>query len=124
DMFAKNIGQLSVLNVDKDVIQYGSDVAVRLHAMADSLRGVPIKVDELQNQMYFIHGGGWGRWWWGGGNLQTNIPQIELRQIEVIRRDEASRQRLWDEIDSARAATRSKMADRYKVDFNLPVRNP
>jgi len=123
DTYAKKIAQLSTLHVDKEVVKYGTDVAVRLHATADSLRGVPIQVDNLQGQMYYLQGGRWGGGWFGGGNFQTNIPDVELKQIDVIKKDDENRKKLWDQIDNERAAVRSKMADRYKVDFDAPIKN-
>jgi hypothetical protein len=124
DMYAKKIGQLSVLHVDKDVLRYGADVAGRLHATADSLRGVPIQVDKLEGQVYWMQSGGWGLRWWGGGNIDTNIPQVQLAQIDVIKKDDENRKKLWEQIDNERASIRSKMAERYKVDFDAPIKRP
>lgn len=113
---ARKIGQLSVLHVDKDVLAYGADVGMRLKSIADSLRGVPIKVDDLENQKFlWAFGSGWG---WGGTSVSTNVPEVQLRQIGIIRKDEENRTTLWNQIDNERGSIRSKMADRYKIDFD------
>ena len=72
---ARKIEQLSILYVDKEILAYGADVAVRLRAIANSLRGVPIRVNELaaQKYLYVYDPWGWGGWW-GWRALSSSAP--------------------------------------------------
>jgi hypothetical protein len=125
DTAASKIESLSVIGVDQDVVAYGQGTAERLRMVADSLSGVPAKVDELQGQAYAF-GTGNSRMMltrrgfrfnpWGGANsLQTNLGEIRNKQAKVIKDDQANREKLWASIDGKRSETRAGIASKYGV---------
>lgn len=125
DTAADKIETLSVLGVDKAVVEYGAGTANRLRMIADSLNGVPAKVEELQGQAYAFSGGNnrmvltrrgfrfnpWG----GNGGVQTNLGEIRNKQAAAVKQDKANREKLWAGIDSKRSETRADIANRYGV---------
>ena len=52
----------------------------------------------------------------------TNAPQIYSQQQEVVRRDTANREQLWDEIDRQRTVIRRDMAGKYQIDTEGPAK--
>jgi hypothetical protein len=125
DAAANRIEAVTVLNVDPVALEYGLGTAGRLRMIADSLRGVPAQVEALQGQMYAFayraNGMFWGRggmrFGFGPGILgPTNAVEIVQKQEAVVKKDEANRQRLWQEIDSQRAFVRKEMAARHKIE--------
>jgi hypothetical protein len=113
---AKAIETTSVLRVDKQAVAYATDAIIKLHAIADSLRGVPISVDQLQSRksLYVIG----MPFWWGGYSIRTNIPEIEAKQQDVIAKDAANRDKLWQDLDTARSVLRRELAEKYHVDMD------
>jgi hypothetical protein len=132
DSAANRIETVSVLNVDPQAVGYGAGTAARLRAVADSLRGVPVRVANLQGQMYawgyrpggayftprgrLRYGFGWGA---VGG---TNAGDIALKQSEVVQKDAENRAALWAEIESQRALVRREMAEKHKIETEEPAK--
>jgi hypothetical protein len=116
DTAANRIATLSVLNVDPIALKYGQGAAGRLQAMAASLRGVPLKTQQLESRTYAYRFGGWG--WFGGGGTYTNIPQVGMQIRDTIDADEADRAKLWAEIDADRVKARQQLAEKYGADFD------
>lgn len=131
--YAKKIEQLPIGDVDKDLLQYGANVAANLRALAGSLRGVPQNVNVLESQKYYRYytppptpvfmGGGGG---FGGFGFsipetqwQDNFAEIRSKQAEVVQQGAAERDKLWQSIDAESAAIRNKMVEKYKVDFDV-----
>jgi len=139
---ARQIDQLSLVNVDPDVARYGAEVSANLRLLAASLRGVPLQVQFLQGQKRWVmqynppvFGGGWGGGWVGRGwqpgvwgfqpgsfNFDDNFAAVRTKQRQVILAGAADRDKIWRELDDARNQIRSKMTQRFKVDFDAPVR--
>jgi hypothetical protein len=121
---ANRIESLSVLNVDPAAVAFGRGTAGRLHLMAASLAGLPLKGQELDNKLYAVvsphmHGMGWGWGGFGTGQMitQTNAPQIIQKKQQLIRDDTDSRNRLWKQIDDERAKVRAALREKYSGDF-------
>lgn len=123
DAAANRIDTVSVLNVDPVAVDYGVGTSGRLRAIADSLRGVPAQMAELEGQIYsssssrglmFTPAG--PRIMYGVGGGSTNAPQIQQRQAAVIKQDQSNREKLWDQIDRQRAEVRRVLAEKYKID--------
>src|SRR5207253_9548754 len=111
------------IGVDKAVVEFGIGTAQRLNSIADSLRGVPAKVDELAGQTYALgymprrglwSGGRYNPWAYGGANIQTNAGEIANKQTQVVKGDARNRDKLWGLIDGKRSETRGLIAERYK----------
>jgi hypothetical protein len=125
ETYAKRIFELPRRGVDAEMVEYGDRTAGLLWALANSLRGVPLKVENLQGQMYYYAPPtisiGWGaRWGWGWGgaaNADTNIPQIIEQQREAVAKGESVRAEIWKTIDQDRYKIRRSMSEKFKTDF-------
>lgn len=116
DSAANTLEGLSVTGVDPKMVEFGAGTASRLRAIADSLRGVPVQVAALEGEGYAVgylpRAAGWvpGRGirlnpWLGAGvqSLNTNLPEIRRKEAEAVKKDEAARAKLWQEIDQKQA---------------------
>lgn len=124
---ARRIETTSVLHVDPAVVEYAFDAALKLRAIADSLRGVPItlaRLEAMKSIYYSVIPSGpiffRGRiidFPFVPSGIQTNIPEINERQLDAIQRDAENRLKLWDTIDANRRSLSVKLAEKYKIDF-------
>lgn len=116
---AQKIEMLATIGVDKSVIEYGQGSSHRLGVIAESLRGVPAKLDDLQGQAYALgyvpRGGARRMWRYGGPQVSTNIGEIANKQAQVVKDDEKNRNTVWGQIDGKRSEMRSLIAEKYKV---------
>jgi hypothetical protein len=116
DAAARRLATLSVLGVDKAAVEYAYGAAGVLHAIGESLHGVPLQAAQLEQQAYYFDNTfpkvigfpGWGWtftpiWTWGFGTVDTNLPEIRQKQLEVIRKDRDNRAKLWEVLDSKRS---------------------
>ena len=53
ETYAKEIAQLPRQSVDEEMLRYGATVSSQVWALANSLRGVPLKVELLEGQKYY-----------------------------------------------------------------------
>ena len=123
---ANRIQTMTTIGVDREVVEYGLGTAHRLYEIANSLRGVPAEVKNLESRLYYIaprqslfrmsYGVPVALPW---GN---NIRQIRAQQERAIQQDRESREQLWSQIDSQRAKVRQSMATKYKTDISVPLR--
>jgi hypothetical protein len=123
---AAQIEHLSRQRVDPDAVNAALQLAARLKAIAESLRGVPINVDALENQAYVVSLGrqisiGVGGWWGfrpglaiGGIQYDSNIPQIQAAIDKVVKDDQKHRTDVWNQIDRIISDMRKTLGDRYK----------
>jgi hypothetical protein len=100
------------MNVDRDMIAYGQGAAGRLHAIADSLRGVVTTYETLSSQAYYYQYGRWGR-----GGIDSNIPELTMKMTMTANSDESNRKKLWAIMDSLRAKIAVEMTEKYKLNF-------
>jgi len=129
DTAANRIDTLSVLNVDPVVAEYGAGTAARVHAIADSLRGLPVQAAILESKAYvtaymprvsvLTRGGPRINPWAFSGpqSVQTNLPQIREQQAELIKKDAESRNQLWAQIDRQRSDVRRAVAEKSGFDL-------
>ncbi|CAN5300117.1 hypothetical protein BH11PLA2_BH11PLA2_30210 [soil metagenome] len=127
DTAATKIETMSVLNVDKAVVEYAHGTATILRGIADSLNGVPAKVNELQSQAYAFSGGRnnlrlgrggvrFNPWGYGNnGGVQTNLGDIRNKQTAAIKEDKVSRDKLWATVEGKRSETRAAIAAKFNV---------
>lgn len=112
---ARKIELISTIGVDKAALEYGQGTATRLTMIADSLRGVPTKLEDLRGQAYAIGYRRIGWRWWGGADLVTNVGDIANKQAKVIKDDEKNRNQLWADIDSKRSEIKGLIAEKYRL---------
>jgi len=125
---AAQIEHLSRQRVDPAAVTAALQLSGRLKAIADSLRGVPIEANALENQQYIysyrqtgIGIGGWWRWrpeaFIGPQQIDTNIPQIQAAIAKVVQDDKARRTEVWSQINRIIAETKKALAEKYMITF-------
>jgi hypothetical protein len=138
DSYAKLIDQLSILNVDPEMVKYGHEVSRKLRLLAASLRGTPLHVALLEGQKRWElryqppeYHWGWGYGPWrarpglggfrpGGYRYDDNFAEVRQKQLQEIAKDAQSRDKVWRELEDDRNAVRSKMTQKYMIDFDAP----
>lgn len=129
---ANQIESLSVIGVDKVVVEFGHGTASRVRAIADSLRGVPIQAAAVESQGYvlgymprttaWMPGRGFRLNPWlaaGPQSVSTNLPEIRQKEAELIKKDAENRAKLWESIEQKQSDVRRAMADKYQLDSIL-----
>jgi hypothetical protein len=121
DIYARKIDDLPTRGVDPELSNWGYQLAGWLRAMAASLRGVPLRAQEVAEGAFtFVTttGGGNRRWgWWGGSHIDTNVPQARAEIARIVAEDKDARNRLWQRIDDDLGSLRRKLSARYSVNF-------
>lgn len=131
ETYAKRIHELPRQGVDREMVEYGDKIASQLWALANSLRGVPLKVELLDGQKYYYAyqppslfiGRGPGIGWGGTAFLasptytDTNIPQVISQQREAVAQGDGDRAEAWKTIDQERYRIRRRMSEKFKTDF-------
>jgi hypothetical protein len=126
EAYAKRINQLPRQGVDAEMLQYGASVSNKLWALANSLRGVPLKVDLLESQKYAytpptIYFGRWRGFNYGSWSYtDTNVPEMAAKQQEAVAQGESDRQKIWKTLDQEKYRIRRRMAEKYGTLFEPP----
>jgi len=128
DTAAAKIATLSIIGIDKDVVAYAHGAAARLRAIADSLRGVPVKAEALAAKAYDYQYTTVSMFFNGRSfvpmvnpfNSNTNYAEVQAEIDRVVAKDEQSRKALWETIERQRSDIRQAMAEKYKLDFDTP----
>jgi hypothetical protein len=126
ETYAKKVAQLPRQGVDEEMLKYGATVSGQVWALANSLRGVPLKVDMLEGQMYYYpqwyigRGARWAAPWLGYYGGDTNAPEIIAQQSEAISQGEKNRDQIWKTLDQEKYRIRRRMSEKYKTDFDRP----
>jgi hypothetical protein len=126
DTYARKIDQLPLVNVDQEMLQYGSAVANKLRQLAASLSGQNIQVNLLgsykRTEVYGSPGGyysgwyggaAWGRSFWA----ESNAADVYTAKAEAVAKGRNDRNAVWQSIDQDTAEIRRSMAAKYGVDF-------
>jgi hypothetical protein len=125
---AAQIEHLSRQRVDPVAVTAALQLASRLKSVAESLRGVPIDVNALENQQYYFsgrqYGVGVGGWWGfrpglmiGPVQVDTNIPQIQAAINKVIDDDHMHRTEVWSQISRIIVDTKTALSEKLKITF-------
>jgi hypothetical protein len=121
ETFAQKIGQLPPYNVDEELPKYGYGVSERLQAIAASLRGEIVDVNNLEKKIsYGVSLGtapGWGWWPQPFVFINTNQAQIRAQQQEAIDKGESTRQEIWKTIEAKTTDIRSRMGQKFQTAF-------
>lgn len=118
---AAQIEQLNRRAVDPAAVGAAEAAATRLQAIAASLRGLPVDVENLQRQQYAysFRAGGlfWGWSPFAPSFVQTNVPEIQKQIAKTVEADKEKRAGLWAQIDSGMATARKELGEKYKEKF-------
>jgi len=109
DKYAEEIDRLPVLNVDRELLQYGTSVSNRLRTISASVKGVNIKTRAME----FQKRGGWDYY----GGYYSNSSDVEQEKAEARANGQLDRLDIWKSIEEDEAAMRKKMIGKYKIDF-------
>jgi hypothetical protein len=140
ESYAKEITQLPRQGVDEEMLRYGSTVSSQVWALANSLRGVPLKIQLLEGQKYYypfmspaisvqmdrIPGPFFNHPILRGpyvdfySNAVSNAPEIAAKQEEAVAKGETDRQEIWKTLDQEKLRIRKRMSEKYKTDFDQP----
>jgi hypothetical protein len=138
ESFAKEIAQLPRQGVDEEMLRYGAGISSQVWALANSLRGVPLKVELLEGQKYYYpymvptiwatinRGSCWNHPILGGPyvdfytNPDTNAAEIAAKQQEAVTKGEADRQQIWKTLDQEKVRIVRRMSEKYKTEFGRP----
>jgi hypothetical protein len=132
ETYARRINQLPRQGVDEEMLAYGLSVSSKLWALANSLRGVPLKVDLLQSQKYvytpptiyfgrrgpinFLSPLNYGVA--APTYTDTNIPEMTAKQQEAVAQGESDRENIWKTLDQEKYRIRRRMAEKYGPSFS------
>ncbi|HEY1784827.1 MAG TPA: hypothetical protein VGG30_04730 [Pirellulales bacterium] len=113
DRWARKIERLPMLNVDKDMLDYGGYVAASLRASSDAIKGIGINTGARTAQIY---GGRYGSY---GGYADYRTAQAQGIAISAEERAKGATSALgmFRQIEGATTAIRRTMTDRYKIEF-------
>jgi hypothetical protein len=143
---ADQIDKLSGTNVDEEVLAYGNRLSSKLRTIAEALRGAVLEASVLENEkvsnVQLVHPGGYvgstiGYWNPNFPNdprypqgiwirpyivppqysIQTNEPQVQGKQAEILARGARKRLELWRQLTEDTGTVRKKMTTKYNIDF-------
>lgn len=141
DKYARKIDRLPILNVDEELLNYGTGIATMLRDAEAAMKGVGMRTSQRtaannpsSGGYSFNTGGGyrsnWGYGWpqfgpqapTAGVNAMNASLQAKGRSDAVIRGQERTRgaatvQDIWQGIDESTAAIRRTMTSKYSATF-------
>lgn len=127
DNFAKRIDQLSIAGVESRVVEFGTETASRLRALAASLRGVAVDVDTQRRSITYDTQvqPGWAAWnVWGGygyrpGSWQvsSNLREVRERIAKAVADGAKEREHIWKFITDKRQAITRQLHETYGPNF-------
>lgn len=112
DRYAKQVEELPILGVDKDLLDWGSTVARTMREMSSGVNYYS------QNQKYTVAStpngnyGGYGNY---GGNSKAYDAAAVKKQTEALMSVDLDKR--WQAVETSVADLRRKMVEKYKVDF-------
>lgn len=131
DNFARKIEELSTAGVDPDLAAWGKSVATNLHALANSLRGVPVEVNRLQRSIrvhvqteaYRYASTTYADLYRPGRVYQdSNLSEVRASQAEAIARGNDQRDEIWQMLNDDHDVIKKKMEEKYKIPFGTAAK--
>jgi hypothetical protein len=130
EKFARKIGDLPMVGVDPDLLKWGHQVSDRLLALAGSLRGVPVEVDQLQRSIRVDATTSY-RWYANSAESgplyfpswvqeQNNLGDVRAQQADVIVKNREQRDAIWNILRDDTAETARRMEYKYQIKLKLP----
>ncbi len=109
DKYAEEIERMPVLNVDPELVEFGTTISDRLRTIAFSVRGGNIKmraVDYQKRSYGDIY-----------GTNYSNYSDVEQQKAEMRAKGQIDRMEIWKSIEEDEAAMRKKMSLKYMYNF-------
>ena len=130
ETYARKIAGLSTTGVDPELAAWGRDVSNKLLALASSLRGVPVEVNQLQKSIRFDTST-YYRWYANSAESgpmyfpawvksQDNVAGVRAQESDVIAKNSDQREAIWNMLKDATAEIARKMEYKYKIKLKLP----
>jgi hypothetical protein len=129
EKFASKIQGLSTTAVDPDLVRWGRDVSKELMALARSLRGESVRLDELERS---IRSDETVQYQWYGespnGPLyfpawvtsDNNLDAVRSQQDSEVEKSASQRQAIWNMLYQGTGEIARKMEDTYHIKLKLP----
>jgi hypothetical protein len=129
--FAEKIDELPILNVDPDLLKYGSAVSTTLRGMSNLSTNVRVAQEGIRMNMgetlvsvppsSYYYGTGWG-WGYGYGSpgYTTSVNNYGLGSNMIAASaggESAIRNKTWQNIEDATTKIRQQMTQKYQVEF-------
>ncbi len=122
--YASKIDSLPLLNVDEEMLQFGTAVSQALRTMALVGSQAKAENDSVQSQVYYAPVSGWGStsgygWSYTGrvSGVATNYGAAVALCQQNARTEKAYREGTWANINAAKLAIRKKMVAKYNIEF-------
>jgi len=128
DREGRKIDNLPILDVDPDLVAWGTQVGQLLRGTGLNIRGVNMKAATMQdNSMVSAGGGGygWGGYGWGGGmasaGYNAGAAARDTNNINLAAQTNLAAQGSYleamNQIDTMTSAIRKNMTLKYRVEF-------
>jgi hypothetical protein len=114
DKGALEIDRLPVLNVDEDLIAYGTGVSATLRNMRNLSKNANLDATYRQASMAGNQGYGYGGFYGGGTNLSLGTSVMRKQESAVLQSNELA---VFTMLQEKTAEVRKAMTLKYKVEF-------
>jgi hypothetical protein len=115
DKGALEIDRLPVLNVDEDLIAYGTGVSATLRNMRNLSKNTALDTTYRQAEMAGNQGGyGYGGFYGGGTSLSLSTSVLRKQETAMLQANELA---VFTMLQEKTAETRKKLTLKYKVEF-------
>jgi hypothetical protein len=115
DKGALEIDRLPVLNVDEDLIAYGTGVSATLRNMRNLSKNTALDTTYRQAEMAGNQGGyGYGGFYGGGTSLSLSTSVLRKQETAVLQANELA---VFTMLQEKTAEIRKKLTLKYKVEF-------
>ena len=130
EQFARKIAGLSTIAVDPDLVRWARGVGKELIALASSLRGEYVKLDDLERSIRFDETTHYE--WYGYSPLSgplyfpawvssdDNLDQVRSQQDAQVEKFAGDREAIWNMLYQATADVARKMEGKYQIKLKMP----
>ncbi|MDX1964676.1 MAG: hypothetical protein SFX18_16115 [Pirellulales bacterium] len=131
DNYARRIREMSTIGVDTRLLQFGANTADRFTALANSLRGVPVDLQALEDKIRvnlnvttWEPGGVWTAWGYHPApwEVNSNVLDVRAAQRQAVEQGARDREAIWQAIEKERVEVRDFLNSKYSRDFDNPPR--
>jgi hypothetical protein len=130
EQFARRITALSTTAVDPALVRWGRDVSKELRALASSLRGEAVKLDELERSIRTDETVTYQEYGYNplSGPLYAplwvstvdNVDQVRSQQDSQVEKSAGQRDQIWNMLYQETADVARKMESTYHIKLKMP----